>query len=175
MSCSASQHESDGEDVCVPSGEPDLRLDLVSDPRMLAPVRGLVDALSHRIGFCDINSAHISLAVDEVLANVIRHGYERRPDGRIFLRIWCLEITRPGVTIVIEDHGKQVDPECFRGRDLEDIRPGGLGVHIVREVMDGCRFERREGPGMRAVLVKWLPATADRVDDGTPSTENNRQ
>lgn len=151
--------------IAIPDAVPHVRLEIVSDARMLAPVRGLVNALAHRLGFADVDASHVSLAVDEVLANVIRHGYDRRPDGRIFLRIWCMDDGPRGLLIVVEDDGKQVDPSCFRSRDLDDLRPGGLGVHIIREVMDGCRFEPRRERGMRAVLVKWLPPTcSDGLD-----------
>jgi len=182
------------DEIEIPRSEPHLKLELISETRMLAPVRGLIDALARRVGFDDIDASHLSLAVDEVLANVIKHGYERNPDGRIFLRVWCLDGDRPresssagpavshqvvagsapGVMVVVEDHGKQVDPSCFRSRDLDDLRPGGLGVHIIREVTDGCRFEPRSGPGMRAILVKWLP-TSGIESGGIESGPNQTQ
>jgi anti-sigma regulatory factor (Ser/Thr protein kinase) len=47
-----------------------------------------------------------------------------------------------------------VDPATIRSRDLDDIRPGGLGVHIIHEVMDEVRYERRDSRGMRLTMVK---------------------
>ncbi len=61
-----------------------------------------------------------------------------------------------GIRVVIEDEAKQVDPETIRSRDLEDIRPGGLGVHIIQHVMDFARYEKREERGMRLILEKRL-------------------
>jgi hypothetical protein len=66
-----------------------------------------------------------------------------------------------GLRIVIEDCGRQADPDAIKGRDLDDIRPGGLGVHIIREVMDQAVYEKRPAGGMRLTLVKWLDTGKD--------------
>jgi anti-sigma regulatory factor (Ser/Thr protein kinase) len=94
--------------------------------------------------------------VDEALCNVIRHGYERRVDGMIWMSVWPLpdDGKGPGVKIVIEDEARQVEPEKIKGRDLADVKPGGLGVHIIREVMDEAKYEKRDGAGMRLTMVK---------------------
>ena len=55
----------------------------------------------------------------------------------------------------------QVDPSTIRSQNLDDIRPGGLGVYIIREIMDEVRYEQRDGGGMRLSMVKQLPATTD--------------
>lgn len=138
---------------------PDLRLELVSNPLYLCGVRGLVGETLKRLGFGDKDAGQTALAVDEALVNVIRHGYDKRSDGRIWLTV---SPARTGdgrierVTIVIEDEAKQVDPAAIKGRDLSDVRPGGLGVHIIREVMDEVTYEKRNGVGMRLTLVKRM-------------------
>ena len=58
--------------------------------------------------------------------------------------------------IVIEDEARQIDPAFIKGRELDDVRPGGLGVHIIREVMDVVEYESRDGVGMRLTLFKQL-------------------
>ena len=57
---------------------------------------------------------------------------------------------------MIEDLASQVDPADIQSRDLDDIRPGGLGVHIIREVMDEVTWERRSPKGMRLTMIKRL-------------------
>ncbi|MBX3374286.1 MAG: ATP-binding protein [Phycisphaeraceae bacterium] len=143
--------------------EPDVQVELFSQPRFLTGIRGLVTQLARRLGFEEGAAGKISLALDEAICNVINHGYDRRPDGRIWIRIWALEAPRPGLRIVVEDRARMVDPAKIRSRDLDDIRPGGLGVHIIREVMDDVVYEQRDGGGMRLTLVKHL---ADAVADG---------
>src|SRR4029434_8191323 len=98
----------------------------------------MVASVSRRLGFSEEACGQIALAVDEALCNVIRHGYERRKDGPIWVSLWPMDSNGggPGGRIVIEDEAKQIDPEEIKGRDLDEIRPGGLGVHIIRQVMD---------------------------------------
>lgn len=141
---------------------PDVHVELRSDPRYLSGARELVAAIARRLGFTETTCCQIALAVDEALANVICHGYERRADGRIWLHLWPLNADGGGgLRVVIEDEGKQVEIEQIKGRDLDDIRPGGLGVHIIREVMDETVYEKRDGVGMRLTLVKHAEPRAE--------------
>ncbi len=154
---------------------PTIRLELLSRPDLLAPVRAMIVSLAERFGFDDIESGHLALAVDEALANVIRHGYESRPDGRIWLTIRLLDDPAPTFRIEIEDEGRQIDPSQINPRDLDEIRPGGLGVHIMREVTDACDFETRSPRGMRLVLEKMprrRPPHDHRDADETSSSPN---
>lgn len=150
---------------------PQIRLQLMSNPQYLSGARELVGAVAKRLGFADEACGKIALAVDEALCNVIRHGYGRDPNRPIWVSIW--PVVEPGscraepskagavcdtlpsaLRIVIEDEAKQVDPAVIRSRDLEEIRPGGLGVHIIRAVMDEVTYEKRESVGMRLTLIK---------------------
>jgi len=165
--------------------QPHIRVEFVSDPIYLSGARELVAAVAKRLGFDDLQCSKISLAVDEALCNVIRHGYDRATDRPIWLDIWPIvdrsdtSIASPpgempagsivGLRLRIEDEARQVDPDSMRGRDLGDIKPGGLGVHIIREVMDDVRYERREeeGKGMRLTMLKYLSeARLHRSEDG---------
>lgn len=162
--------------------EPHLHLRMMSSPTFLSGVREMVGSVCKRLGFTDMQCSQIALAIDEALCNVMRHGYRRASDKPIWVSLWSLDsagmAVSPGapavpaasgtvselnagstepdaVRIVIEDLAEQVDPACIKSRDLDDIRPGGLGVHIIKEVMDEAVYERREGGvGMRLTMVK---------------------
>jgi anti-sigma regulatory factor (Ser/Thr protein kinase) len=152
------------------NNEPVLRLQMFSQPRFLAAVRALIASVCDRLGFNSMQCGQISLAVDEALCNVITHGYERRPDGPVWINLWSNDTEPAGIKIVIEDQANQVDPDSIQPRDLDDIRPGGLGVHIIREVMDEVRYERRSDSGMRLTMIKHLrPAEAARPSAPEPS------
>ena len=152
------------------SSPPDVQIDLTSNPKYLASVRGMILALTQTAGFDVVESGHIALAVDETLANIIRHGYQLQTDKPIHVSIWLLEDEETGVKIVIEDEAVQIDPEDISGRDLDDIKPGGLGVHIINDVMCECTFEKRKTKGMRVTLKKYLkPKTKDRTENTTSS------
>ena len=136
---------------------PHIQIRLISDPTYLCGVREMVASVARRLGFDDMDCSKISLALDEALCNVIRHGYTKAFDQPIWIGITPLEPNAEspgGIMIVIEDEAKKVDPSKIIGRHLEDIKPGGLGVHIIREVMDSVRYEPRETIGMRLTMTK---------------------
>ncbi|MHC5023428.1 MAG: ATP-binding protein, partial [Planctomycetota bacterium] len=84
-----------------PTGEPAIRMEMLSQPRFLAAARTMVGNVAQRLGFFEVHCGQISLAVDEALCNVINHGYERRPDGRIWISLWDLPGNPGGIRIVI--------------------------------------------------------------------------
>jgi anti-sigma regulatory factor (Ser/Thr protein kinase) len=165
--------------------EPHLRIELRSNPLLLSGVRELIVALAKRLGFSDDAGGQVALAVDEALCNVIRHGYQRQPDRPIWLSIWAEGGSWAGETptatgsaggerpdalrIVVEDEAQQVDPEAIRSRSLDEIRPGGLGVHIIKTVMDEARYEKRGPTGMRLTMVKKRVGS---VGDGATAAGN---
>lgn len=149
-------------------GEPHLHLKMVSNPTFLSGVREMVGSVCKRLGFTDAQCSQIALAIDEALCNVMRHGYKRAADKPIWVSLWAIEGPTPStpnadaeaVRIVIEDLADQVDPACIKSRDLDDVRPGGLGVHIIKEVMDEATYEKRDGGvGMRLTMIKRRSST----------------
>lgn len=146
---------------------PTISLEFQSNPKMLCGVRELIAHISERMGFASDESTRIKLAIDEALANVIRHGYERREDGPIQMKVWFSPShgvqETPSLRVVIEDEGVQVDPEQICGRNLNEIRPGGLGVHIIKEIMDEVCYEKKPGGGMRLTMVKRKTEKQDKA------------
>ena len=136
----------------------DLRVDFFSRPTYLAVIRQMVDTLCGRLGFPPADASRICLAVDEALCNVIRHGYDLDPDGPITLTIREPDAEQI-VEFIVEDRARQVEIDTIRSRDLNDVRPGGLGVHLISEIMDSAEWRHREGGGMRLVMQKRIPAT----------------
>ncbi|MEO1717585.1 MAG: ATP-binding protein [Planctomycetota bacterium] len=144
-----------------------VELRLLSHPTYLAGARELVSGISRRLGFDDKGSGKIALAVDEALANIINHGYQRAPDRPIWIKLWSeAGPGLAGVRIVVEDEAPHVDVAKICGRDLEDVKPGGLGVHIIKEVMDSAEYSTRDPVGMRLTMVKHLNDTHAPCPDG---------
>src|SRR5579862_3266870 len=114
-----------------------LRLELLSNPEMLCVVRSAVMRLTEELGFPAEECRALTRAVDEALANIIRHAYDDRPDQPIELLCRRLQ-TRPGGTqrtgieIVLIDRGAAADRKKLCGRPLDDVRPGGLGLHFIQ-------------------------------------------
>ncbi len=92
------------------------------------------------------------LGVDEACTNIIRHAYHLRDDQPIAL---SLEGKRDCVCLRLRDYGHQCSAEKMQGRAHDLIRPGGLGLHLIRNAFDKVDFilKRR---GTELVLTKKL-------------------
>jgi anti-sigma regulatory factor (Ser/Thr protein kinase) len=125
-----------------------LRLELQSDPEMLCAVRGALTHLAERLGFSEEDCRAVVLAVDEALTNIIRHTYGGQTEKPIHAEFRRSTLDEDGLRgdaleIVLEDEGPAVDREKLCGREFGDIRPGGLGLHFIRQSMDRVEFRRR--------------------------------
>jgi len=130
-----------------------LKLEIQSDPQVLSVVRSAVQQLAAVAGFADRDCRLITLAVDEAMANIIRHAYSNRTDQPITL---TCERKDNRLEFVLVDHGKAVPPDKIRGRSFEDVRPGGLGVHLIAQIMDTVRYEPLKS-GNHLRLTKRIP------------------
>ncbi|MCK4342201.1 MAG: ATP-binding protein [Phycisphaerae bacterium] len=140
-----------------------LKFELTSDPKRLPEVRERVRGWIEGHDWPERQVGEIVLALDEAVTNIIRHGYEGDPRQRILV---CAEVfddpeQGQGVEIRVRDFGKQVDPERICGRDLDDVRPGGLGVHIIRALNSSVEYQRAEGGGMLLIMRKFKTHSAD--------------
>lgn len=161
----------------------EIRVELRSNKLYLSGMREMVASVARRLGFGDEACGQLALAVDEALCNVIKHGYGNATDKPIWITLHPLggvgtpeslsNGTNPttGLKIVIEDEARQVDLAVIKSRNLDDVRPGGLGVHIIQEVMDEAKYEKREKVGMRLTMTKLRktpsPAKAGSGGAGT--------
>ena len=100
------------------------------------------------------------LGIDEACTNVIRYAYGNAEDQLIRL---SLEHTPEGVRCRLRDYGCPVD-----ARQLEVVRPGGLGLHLIRQAFDTARYLRRP-KGTELVLTKSL-ICLNRSADSLPSS-----
>ena len=131
-----------------------FRLEVPSDPACMKIVRSSVESLCSMAGLNENESCKVVLAIDEACTNIIRHSY----DGAYDKPIICQgEVENQKLLFVLQDYGKKVDPSKVRSRELTDVRPGGLGVHFIQEVMDRMEFEDCGEEGTRLYLEKKIP------------------
>ncbi len=127
----------------MPSGcASDIRLEVRSDPRLLASVRGLVREwlASHEVAPQRVDQ--LVLAVDEACANAIRHAYQGRSDELVELH---LRATADELLVEVRDSGVTAPPERVVRRVLlppqpEEVCPGGLGVQLIHQAFDEVLF-----------------------------------
>jgi anti-sigma regulatory factor (Ser/Thr protein kinase) len=127
-----------------------MRFVMPSDPRYLPVVRGAIGALAAAIGWDEPECRAITLAMDEAVANVIRHAYHNCSEGVIELE--CRE-NAEGLEVTMLDNGSAPDKKRICAREAGSDAPGGLGTHIIRDVMDSVTYQPCES-GNRFVAVK---------------------
>lgn len=92
------------------------------------------------------------LGVDEACTNVIRHAYRLRDDQLMAL---SLEGLRDCVRMRLRDYGRQTPPHAMSGRSHDLIKPGGLGLHLIRSAFDKVDYVLKKR-GTELVLTKNL-------------------
>jgi anti-sigma regulatory factor (Ser/Thr protein kinase) len=143
-----------------------IRIRLWSVPAHLPIVRGAVEKACEAVGFDGREIGRIVLSVDEALANIIKHAYDYADDQSIEMELTVLGEEAPeAVEIRLRDYGRTVDPASIKSRELDDIRPGGLGVHIMTECMDTVTYEQPSEGGTLLRMVKKL--SPPKEDNGT--------
>ncbi len=94
------------------------------------------------------------LAVDEACANIIRHAYGPNRAGDIILEI---DYSAGELVFRLRDFAAPVDKAALRPRELDALRPGGLGLRLIREIMDSYEFlAPAEGRGNVLVMRKRI-------------------
>ncbi len=142
----------------IASGENTLALD--SDLGELDRLREFIEAFCAREGVADSVCYHLSVALEELAVNAIRHGNCDPRTGAI-----RITLRRKGDRLEVDysDTGVTFDPLAAPPPDLTKdlgLRPiGGLGIHLVRCLMPEIRYERRNGCNC-LLLAKPLDAKA---------------
>ncbi len=138
----------------MPQPRPDqVDLAIASDPRLLKIVRMTIMHLTELAGFGEEEQKSVALAVDEACSNIIKHAYDGATDRPILIRFQLLD---RGLRVLLRDYGRKADLSKIKSRELDDIRPGGLGVHLIRSVMDVVEYDNSLDEGNLLTLEKYL-------------------
>ncbi len=150
------------------SGPALLRLDLPARAETLGDLRVALREAFARADIEPAASERLVLAINEAVCNVIRHGYAGRDDGALHLRI---ERARGVLRMRLRDAAPPVDPATIKPRDLDECRPGGLGINFIDATMDSWRLRPlRSRDGNVLTMRKRLRDVRLRAkrDRGTP-------
>ena len=158
-----SKTRSKGRGKAQPKSEMLLKLELQSNPEALCLVRATIERAAEVLHFQAAEARAIVRSVDEALANVIRHAYGGRAGHPIEMSCRKLQLgpqnaAPDGIEILLKDSGVPVKPATLKGRSLDEVRPGGLGLHFIRESMDEVEFTRKKGKNLLR-MVKYLSPT----------------
>ena len=139
-----------------------LTLTLASDLAEIARLAAAVGAFAERHALPPATVAALSLALEEVVANAIRHGYGEGQQGAVRIDV---AIAERQIIATVEDEAPPFDPFAMPPADtaapLEARAIGGLGIHLVRTLMDEARYDRT-ATGNRVTLIQGLPSRTVR-------------
>ncbi|MFL5620667.1 MAG: ATP-binding protein [Gemmatimonadaceae bacterium] len=137
-------------------------VEIVRDARRehLGDLLAFVDQACARAGVSREVLFDVRLAVEEVVTNVIDHGYAGLPTGPVTVRFHS---DPRQIVVTIEDLARPFDPSRVAGPDvgapIEQRAIGGLGWHLVHHLMDEVRHTHGGTHGNRVTLVKRLSTT----------------
>ncbi len=119
-----------------------LDLRIGSDPRELKRVRALVRKVLDGTGCAEKIARDIVIAMNEACMNIIQHAYKGDASGVIVMQI---DEDDGELEFHLQDFAAPVDCATIKPRPLEELRPGGLGTHFIREIMDECQYGNMAG------------------------------
>ncbi len=128
------------------------KLEFSSHTANLASMRRCVRTFLDGYPFSEKERLLMVLGVDEACTNIIRYAYELRDDQQIAL---SMEGLRHCVRMRLRDYGKRISKRALRGRAHEVIKPGGLGLHLMRNAFDRVDYVTKPR-GTELVLTKNL-------------------
>lgn len=108
----------------------------------------------------------INICLDELFTNIVFYGFK---DSLEHITRFQLHLNDNELTVVIEDEGmafnplEKKDPEI--PGDLRDVKIGGLGIHIVRKLMNEIHYERKDGKNKLTLIkrVKFSLIKPERI------------
>ena len=128
------------------------QIEFCSHTGNLALMRNCVRRFLETFPFSERQRTLMVLGVDEACTNIIRHAYHLRDDQLISL---SLEGKGDCVCLRLRDYGKQVQPHAMKSRPADLIKPGGLGLHLIRNAFDQVDYVLRAS-GTELVMTKNL-------------------
>jgi serine/threonine-protein kinase RsbW len=140
-----------------------LKKTILSSTDNLLIVREFVSDAARDFGFSEDETSKIALAVDEACTNIIKHAYKNQPDKTIQVVIFREPNT---FEISIVDEGQTFDADAIKPLNLKDhlshYRRGGLGVYLMRTLMDKVEYHAISKNKNEVRLTKFLqPARSD--------------
>lgn len=122
----------------------------------LDEIRDFVGEEARKAGFSVKEVYAIQLAADEACTNIIEHAYDEMDAGELEV---CCDVQPDKVKIVLRDKGASFDPSSVEEPDLDadlsDRKVGGLGIYLMRKLMDEVDYESSIEYGNTLTLIKY--------------------
>ena len=130
-------------------------LTLTNDLKRVPRLNTFIDEVCEANGFDMATTMQINLAIEEAVVNVMNYAYPKGTKGDITIET---KANNSEVFFVISDTGKPFDPTAKAEVDItlsaEDRSIGGLGIHLIRQIMDHINYERVDGHNILTLIKK---------------------
>lgn len=141
----------------MPSFERTFSLKVPSSTENLALIRDFVSGIGAQVGFDENDAARLALAVDEACANVIEHAYQLEDTHEVTVRV---VVDADEIKFDIIDTGLGFDPSQADQLKVEELirqrKSGGLGLRLIRTIMDDVQYRIVPGEKNELRMVKKL-------------------
>ena len=128
---------------------------LPNDVQVIPRLTDFVDEVCEAMNFDMNTTMKLNLAIEEAVVNVIDYAYPAGTKGDVTVDV---EVDDEWLTFAISDNGIPFDPTLKEEVDItlpiEERRIGGLGIHLVRQIMDSISYERTDGTNVLTLRKK---------------------
>lgn len=129
-----------------------------ADIGYMPPMRDLVLRMALHEKFDPSEAQMISIAFEEAFTNIVEHAYDDQAEQSIRLGLW---VEKGYLVFSLEDDGRHYNPLARPDVDMEkyreEMREGGLGIHMVKKIMDLVEYEALDKKGNLLTLRKKIP------------------
>lgn len=130
------------------------RVAIGADLAEIPQVSKAMEELMRECSFSDDAILDLQLAVEEAIANIILHGY-RRASGKVEIEI---HVTDETAEVRIKDYAPPFDPlsvpDPDRVSDLSERHTGGLGIYLMRQVVDEVHYKYEDGKNVLTLIKR---------------------
>ncbi|MBD3290992.1 ATP-binding protein [candidate division KSB1 bacterium] len=150
----------------LPKSEINYQLKVPSQTDNLELIREFVSRVAAKMGFDSDEVNKIELAIDEACTNVIKHAYEKNSKKPIDIAI---KLDYDKLTIFVTDQGKGFNVDDIKTPDMKEylaeMRVGGLGIFLMKNLMDEVKFEIKPGVRNQVKMVKYYMKDNKKVKE----------
>ena len=130
-------------------------LTLINDLKRVPRLNTFIDEACEANGFDMATTMQINLAIEEAVVNVMNYAYPAGTKGDITIEA---KANKTEMFFIISDTGTPFDPTAKAEVDItlsaEDRSIGGLGIHLIRQIMDNINYERVDGHNILTLMKK---------------------
>ena len=139
--------------------QPDIRyqrsLTLPNDVQTVPKLTGFIESVCEAAELDMAVCMQLNLAIEEAVVNVMKYAYPKDVKGMVNIEA---SISDKGLKFVISDNGVPFDPTAKEDVDTslsaEERGIGGLGIHLIRQIMDSINYEYVEGRNVLTLLKR---------------------